>query len=71
MLIYIGIGTIVMIMTTLLLISLNTNILFSKELGKDKIESFEVLDIIFLLLGIIASILFAPSHIMISYKNVK
>ena len=58
MLIYIGIGTIVMIMTTLLLISLNTNILFSKELGKDKIESFEVLDIIFLLLGIIASILF-------------
>lgn len=58
MLIYIGIGTIVMIMTTLLLISLNTNILFSKELGKDKIESFEVLDIIFLLLGIIVSILF-------------
>ena len=58
MFIYIGIGTIVMIMTTLLLISLNTNILFSKELGKDKIESFEVLDIVFLLLGIIVSILF-------------
>ena len=45
-------------MTTLLMISLNTNILFSKELRKDKIESFEVLDIIFLLLGIIVSILF-------------
>ena len=58
MFIYIGIGTIAIIMTTLLMISLNTNILFSKELGKDKIESFEVLDIIFLLLGIIVSILF-------------
>ena len=58
MFIYIGIGIIAIIMTTLLMISLNTNILFSKELGKDKIESFEVLDIIFLLLGIIVSILF-------------
>ena len=58
MFIYIGIGTIAIIMTTLLMISLNTNILFSKELGKDKIESFEVLDIVFLLLGIIVSILF-------------
>ena len=58
MFIYIGIGTIAIIMTTLLMISLNTNILFSKELRKDKIESFEVLDIVFLLLGIIVSILF-------------
>ena len=58
MLIYIGIGIIAIIMTTLLMISLNTNILFSKELRKDKIESFEVLDIVFLLLGIIVSILF-------------
>lgn len=58
MFIYIGIGIIAIIMTTLLMISLNTNILFSKELRKDKIESFEVLDIVFLLLGIIVSILF-------------
>ena len=58
MFIYIVVGIIAIIMTTLLMISVNTNILFSKELRKDKIEIFEVLDIVFLLLGIIVSMLF-------------